>query len=968
MISRRQLLMGPLLASLAGNVLASAVRFERRDGGFALATRRWTAPIWVDAADHRGVARAAADLAADVGQVTGRAAEVVAAPGTARRLVVVGSLDRSPLIQDLVQRGKLDVSGVAGQWEAYVVQTVAQPFPGVDEALVIAGADKRGTIYGVYDLSRSIGVSPWTWWADVPVLRRDEVWIEPGRRVQRSPAVKYRGIFLNNEAPCLSGWTAEKFGGMNSAFYSRVFELLLRLRANYLWPAMWNNAFVEDDPLNAQLADEYGIVMGTSHHEPMNRAHKEFTSRRAQLGNGQWNYVSNRAAIHEFFREGAARSGHHELLVTLGMRGDGDVALEGTGGLQSDVRLLEQVIADQRALLVEQTGRRIEDIPQVWVLFTEVQKYYDAGLKLPPDVTLMFSDDNVGYLRRLPTAAERAARTGGFGIYHHMDMNGGPFSYKWTNTNPLPKLWEQLNQALHHGADRIWISNVGDLKPLELPIEFFLSMAWDPASIGPEQIRAWTEAWAARDFGAAHAPAIARLVSRYAKANAWRKPEVLRPDTYSLDHHGEAARMAAFWTGLRQEAELLQGQLDASLHAAYYQLVLHPVRACANLNEMLLAAARNQRFAQQARASTNDEAALVRRLFIESRRIRDAYNHELSGGKWNHLMDQPYLGYVDWHPPPADISPATSELDLPDAVRLGVCVEGAPQSWPGYYLPPVLPAFDGLTRGTRWFEVFPRGRRDLAHEVSADVPWIQWRRVPAFSAGPGDVRYEVAIDWQRVPEGDAGGRITVVGGGERVVIGVRVMGASPSQRREAQGAWGSLGAPFSIPADGFERAVEVAGVRWAPLPDYGRVDVALTPVPVEAPSFRDPRQAPRLQYPIYVGRSGDHQVDVVTAPTLRINPAIDLALALWVDDGEPQVRSVFNAQDRENQEFLGAQHALNARADMRVMKFRLRVDTPGRHVLHVAMIDPGLVLQQIHVYRDRLPPSYFGPVPQRIVA
>ncbi|RZJ12532.1 MAG: hypothetical protein EOP39_03350 [Rubrivivax sp.] len=963
------MLMTPLLASLTGSVLASAVRFERRGGGFNIATSNGATPIWVDADDYKGVARVAADLAADVARVTGGARPAVGSPsGAAKRVIVVGSLDRSPLVRDLVQRGKLDVTGVAGQWEAYVVQTVRQPFPGVDEALVIAGADKRGTIYGTYDLSRSMGVSPWYWWADVPVQRRAEIWIDGGRRVQRSPAVKFRGIFLNNEAPCLSGWTAEKFGGMNSAFYAKVFELLLRLRANYLWPAMWNNAFVEDDPLNAVLADEYGIVMGTSHHEPMNRAHKEFTNRRDQLGNGQWNYQSNRPAIREFFREGAARSKQHELLVTMGMRGDGDVALEGTGGLQSDIRLLEEVIADQRQLLVEQTGRRIEEIPQVWVLFTEVLKYYDGGLKLPADVTLMFSDDNVGYMRRLPTAAERATRTGGFGIYHHMDMNGGPYSYKWTNTNPLPKLWEQLNQALHHGADRIWISNVGDLKPLELPIEFFLAVAWDPASVGHDKIQAWTEAWAERDFGAAHARDIASIVARYAKYNAWRKPEVLKPDTYSLEHHNEAARIAALWADLLHQAESVNAQLPVEQRAAYYQLALHPVRACANLNELLLAAGRNQRFSRQGRASTNDEAALVRRLFAESRRIRDTYNHELSGGKWNHLMDQTYLGYFDWYQPTYDIPPPTTELDLPDVARFGVAVDGSVQGWPGYYLPPALPTFDGLVRSTSWFEVFPRGRRAVQVNVKADQPWITLRLVPAFSTGAQDLRYEVDIDWARVPDGDPKGAIVISDGSERVSIEVRVAGASTQQRQDARSSWGSLAGAFSIPADGFERNTEAAGVRWQPLPDYGRVATAMTPMPVNAASFRDPRQAPRLQYPIYVGRAGDYQVDVITAPTMRTNPAHELSLALWIDDGTPQVKSVFNAEERESQEFLGRAYDINARTDMRVMRFRLRIDSPGRHLLSVAMVDPGLVLQQMHVYRDRMPPSYFGPQPKRIAA
>ncbi|AHE53030.1 glycosyl hydrolase 115 family protein [Sphingomonas sanxanigenens] len=888
-------------------------------------------------------------------------------------MVLIGTLGHSRLIDQLAASGRIDVAPIRGKWESYTIQTVRNPAPGIREALVIAGSDKRGTIFGIYDLSQNIGVSPWYWWADVPVVRRERVRVAYGRYFQGEPAVRYRGIFLNNEAPCLSAWTAEKFGGMNSTFYTKVFELLLRLRANYLWPAMWNNAFNEDDPRNGLLADEYGIVMGTSHHEPMNRAHREWTSRRP--GNGEWNYVTNRPAVQQFFREGAKRSRDRELLVTMGMRGDGDVALEGTGGIKSDIALLETIITDQRRFLREETGKPIEDIPQVWVLFTEVQKYYDAGLELPDDITLMFADDNVGYLRRLPTAEERAARKGGFGIYHHMDMNGGPYSYKWINTNPLPKIWEQMNLALEYGADRIWITNIGDLKPLEIPIEFFLTMAWDPKAVAKENIGGWTAIWAAREFGPEHAKEIAALVSRYAKYNGWRKPEQLEPDTYSLENFNEAERVLALWSDLEARAEAINDRLPESHRAAYYQLVLHPIRGCGNLTALLVAAARNRRFAQQGRASTNLEAAETKRLFARAHEIRDYYNHALSGGKWNHLMDQTYIGYFNWYQPVQDIPPAVSELDLNDEARFGVAIDGSAKAWPGYYLPPALPVLDSLNRQSSWIEVFPRGKRQAEISVKPSDPWIVLRETRAFSVSTSDRRYAVEIDWAKLPPGRTTGSIKVSDGSVTVADGVvsanvsvavTAVRASPQEEAAASGAWGALTGPFSIPASAYERNVPRNGVRWEAIPDYGRVDAAMSIFPVDAASPPSPTDAPRLEYPIFVGESGEWTFDLVTAPTLMVDPDRPLSLALWIDDAAPQIVTVFTPENRASEEFLGEAHDINARTDMRIMRFKVPIASSGRHVLTVAMVDPTIVLQTIIAYRGTLPASYFGPPGRKI--
>src|SRR5215471_8287434 len=376
------------------------VEGEFHSGDFVLARAGGVAGVYVDASDYAGVTRAVKDLSQDIQSVTGAAPAVVheegALGGTA---LIIGTLGKSALIDRLIHEHKIDAAGLQGKWESYLIQTVAQPIPGVSAALVIAGADKRGTIYGIYEISEQIGVSPWYWWADVPIPHRDALFVEPGRHLRGEPAVKYRGIFLNDEAPALTGWVNEKFGGYKHEFYERVFELLLRLRANFLWPAMWDSAFNEDDPLNPKLADEYGIVMGTSHHEPMLRAQQEWK----RHGKGAWNYASNGAELRAFWTEGIRRNARYESIMTLGMRGDGDLPMSA----KSDVPLLETIVSDQRRIISGNVNPDVTKVPQLWALYKEVQEYYEKGMRVPDDVTLLWCDDNWGNIRRLPTAEER---------------------------------------------------------------------------------------------------------------------------------------------------------------------------------------------------------------------------------------------------------------------------------------------------------------------------------------------------------------------------------------------------------------------------------------------------------------------------------------------------------------------------------------------------------------------------------
>ena len=552
----------------------------------------------------------------------------------------------------MIQQKRISVDAIKNKWEAYQVQTIKNPFKGIGNALVISGSDRRGAAFGVFELSKQMGVSPWYWWADVPVKRSSNLFVKENTLISDAPKVKYRGIFINDEAPALSSWSKEKFGGFNHQFYEKVFELILRLKGNYLWPAMWGNAFYYDDPLNIQSADEYGIVMGTSHHEPLMRAHEEWK----YFGKGKkWDYDSTAAGLKEFWRGGMQRA-WNEKIVSIGMRGDGDAPMS----RETATALLERIVNDQRQIIEEVTGKPASETPQLWALYKEVQDYYDKGMRVPDDVTLLLCDDNWGNIRKLPKLDEKP-RSGGYGIYYHFDYVGGPRNYKWINTNPIPRVWEQMHLAYEYDARQIWIVNVGDIKPMEFPISFFLDYAWNPEKIGADDMQKYTEQWSAAQFGNKYAKVIADVISKYGKYNGRRKPELLDANTYSLENYNEFETVVKDYNTVLVKAEKINRQLPAQYKDAYFQLVLHPVKASANLNELYYNVALNKNAYGIRSADANVYADKVKELYVNDSVISLQY-HKIANGKWNHMMDQTHIGYTYWQQPPYNKMPTVKYL------------------------------------------------------------------------------------------------------------------------------------------------------------------------------------------------------------------------------------------------------------------------------------------------------------------
>jgi len=912
-------------------------------GRFTLAAGGRAAPIVASAADLPGVLRAVRSLQGDLARVAARQPvlsldSVPAAPG----IVLVGTLGHSPLVDALVREGRVDTSGVAGRWEAALQQVVERPWPGVARALVIAGSDRRGTIYGVYDLSAAIGVSPWSWWADVPVRHRGALYVLPGRRVLGPPAVRYRGLFINDEAPALSGWVQATFGGFDHRFYEKVYELILRLKGNFLWPAMWQpHALWADDSLSGPLADEYGVVLGTSHHEPMARAHDEWQ----RFGSGPWNYEQNADALRAFWRGGIRRMGAHEGLVTVGMRGDGDMPMSA----QANIALLERIVADQRRIIAEETGRGPDALPQVWALYKEVQEYYDRGMRVPDDVTLLFSDDNWGDVRRLP-ARDAPPRAGGYGLYYHFDYVGGPRNYKWVNTNAIPRVWEQLHLAYGYGVDRLWIVNVGDIKPMELPIQFFLDYAWDPARWPVERLPEYTRRWAAQQFGPAHAARIAAVLDDYARCSARRKPELLSPTTYSLTDYREADRVSAGLARLVGETDRLAGELPPASRDAFEELVRWPVRALANVTDLWITVGRNRLFAAQGRAATNDLAARARELFARDASLTRFYDDTLAGGKWRHMADQTHIGYTSWQEPRQNVMPEAREIALPAAAELGVAVEGSERWWPGDSTEAALPEFDPYRAPTWYVEVFDRGAAPFGFRARTDAPWLVV--TPASGRVEKELRLEVRVDWRRAPVGRSQAHVTITGAGRRVRVRADVRNPA-SPRPGAVRGFVEGGGYVSMEAEHFARAVDAPPVHWVVIPGLGRTLSGVTPFPVTAPRQTPGGEGPRLEYRLTLLDSGTVDVRAYLSPTLDFL-ATGLRYAVSFDDEAPQVVDL--AADTTLRAW---ERAVSDNVVTAVTRHRLAA--PGEHLLRFWMVDPGVVLQKLVVERGAVPPSYLGP-------
>ena len=909
---------------------------------FTLVDGDETALLYVDNNDFKGVVRAVNNLQSDLTKVTGQVSKIIHQTTTADSMVIIGTLGKSGLIQQLIDNKKMKVDSLTGRWEAFRLQVINNPFPNVEQALVIVGSDKRGTIFGVYDLAEKIGVSPWYWWADVPIQQQKSLFVSGQTYYQDQPKVKYRGIFLNDEAPALTNWVKAKFGDYNHQFYQHVFDLLLRLKANFLWPAMWNNAFSDDDPLNMVLADEYGIVMSNSHHEPMLCADKEWDRR----GKGQWDYAVNPDNLYDFWQKCVERNKPYESIYTLGMRGQQDTPMSET----ENIGLLEKIVNDQREIISQVfTDTPLSDVPQVWTLYKEVQGYYEKGMRVPDDVTLLWSDDNWGNIRRLPTPQERT-RKGGAGVYYHFDYVGGPRSYRWINSTPIAKIWEQMNLAYQFQANQIWLTNVGDLKPMEYPIDFFLTMAWNPEAITKEKLIDYSQKFAQQQFGQHYSHDIAEILNGYTRHNGRRKIELLDETTYSQLNYHEADRIAAELQGLVARAEKIYSAISKDKKSAFFQLVLHPVKATTAVYQLYHNVAKNRLYASQGRASSNDYAEQAQASFALDGALKKQY-HQLNNGRWQHFMDQTHIGYTHWNNPPADTIPWLATNSPANIADMGVAIEGQALAWPQTDQL-ALDEFSPFGQQQRYIDVFNKGKQAFDFTATPSESWLILSETQGTVTK--DKRIFVSIDWAKAPKGRLTAKVFIKGtgwGGANVVITV----FNPKLSHNIKGF---------VEADGYI-SIEAANAKvnnpdngkasWQEIPLHGRTKSSMTIVTDDIDmSIDNYRKAPYLEYDLYLFSKGNIDIQTVVAPTLNIVPERGLRFAIGIDDDKPQIIDILKNNSHEDWQ-------TSVKDSVRYALSHHTIKRAGKHKLRIYMVDVGVVIQKIIINTGNLKSSYLGP-------
>lgn len=635
-----------MTALTAGNACAQnaiTVSETEQSGSFPIVgDDGTTATIVFDKNDAQVVETAATALAGDIKAVTGKEIKVGTELTAGSSPIIAGTIGSSELIDRLAAEGKIDVSDVNGKWEAYGLQTVDNPTEGVDRALVLFGSTPRGTAYAIFEVSRLMGVSPYIWWADVVPAHKDRLYASAGRSVTGEPSVKYRGIFINDEDWGFQPWAAKNMDpdrnnvGPNS--YAKVMELLLRLRANTLWPAMHlcSEAFWANKA-NLPVAKKYGIVLGSSHCEQMLRDN-EWEWRRWGDGTGtyeNWNYVTNKEKIQQYWEERVIESKGFDAMYTTGMRGVHDWGISGYPTTQDKVRGLTEIIDFQRQLLKKHIGDPTT-VPQIFIPYKEVLEAYNAGLQVPEDITLTWVDDNHGYIRQMPTKSEQA-RSGGNGIYYHLSYWGTPQDYLWLCSTSPSLISYELSKGYDYGIRTLWIINVGDIKPAEAELEFCMDLAWDVERWNPEEAHKYSRYWAAKTFGEEYADELSDIKQEYYRLGAGGKPEHIFAVNYTDE---EKDRRIVDYKNIVDKVDNLKARIPSELQDAYFEMIEYPVKGAYYMNVKTFRAAQSLTLAKAGqRDKALEYAAEARKAYRQIEQITNKYNNEIAGGKWNEMMD-----------------------------------------------------------------------------------------------------------------------------------------------------------------------------------------------------------------------------------------------------------------------------------------------------------------------------------------
>ena len=895
-------------------------------------------------------------------------------------MVICATLDHSPLLKRLESEGKFVSGELSGKREVFRIGLVQEPFPGVGRALVICGSDKRGTIYGMFTLSEYLGVTPLVYWGDaMPAKIKDPVVKEDIEITSKEPSVRFRGFFINDEWPCFGNWVTEHFGGFNADAYRHVFEFLLRMKGNYLWPAMWSASFPLDGPgsRNEELADIYGVVMGYSHHEPCLRASEEWDKVRGEgtrYGNA-WNFYTNEQGLLNYWEDSLKRSGKYENIITIGMRGERDSSMLGDNAtVQENVELLKDIIRKQRQLIREHVNPDLSQVPQMLALYKEVEAYFYGDENTPglkdweelDGVICMLCEDNFGHMRTLPEAAWRN-RPGGFGMYYHFDYHGGPISYEWVDSTPLSKTWEQMCMAYEYGIRDLWIVNVGDLKFHEVPLTYFMALAYDYEKWGygnPESYREFTAKWAQSCFPQADKALqekIIRVFTEYIDINHLRRPEALNAGIYHSSHYLEADRMLKrAETVERLSAEVLE-QLPEEEKDAWYSMVHFSATASMNLLKMNMLAAKNQHYAKQGRAVANQYIFLGQNSIIKDRDLAVEFGG-FKGGKWDGMQLAPHIGFTRWNEDGSQY-PYVCLVEPMQKPRMSVSRSDEEMTHvKNYGGPSVIRVPDFQSAGCEkvTLEVANDGVGFLRFQIRPQAEQIpEWLEINPVS---GEVEHLQQIELRclrdKLPESTENLRLIISDGDTNVAVDITA--SAPEKMALPAGTFLPMNGVVTMNADHFADKTDTVRGAFKTIQGYGRYGVGAKVFPSTA-DFAETEERPKLTYRFWVESEGDYRVELLAAPTN--SPVNGRPLRVTVDNalGEQQTLTLvehdFLAGDNRDPRWCkGVLDQI--RTVSTVMHFK-----SGVQQLTVGALEAGLVLERIRIYRasETLPVSYLGP-------
>lgn len=925
------------------------------EGYFSIVNTNAPATILFDSSDHKVIEKAAHLLASDINLITGKQPLVVSSLKKLKgNLIIIGTIGESAFIDAFITDKKLNVDSINNQWERFTIQTIDKPFRGVSKALVIAGSDKRGTAYGVFSLSASMGVSPWYYWADVPVEKSEELYIKRTNYISKAPSVKYRGVFLNDEDWGLHPWASKnidpEIGDIGPKTYEKVFELLLRLKANMVAPAMHEctKAFYTV-PGNMEMADAYGIMITTSHCEPLLYNNASEWDKNKQ---GEWNYVTNKSEIGKALDSRVKQAHKKDNIYTIALRGMHDEGMK-AGSDEEKLKTLAEAIKDQRALLSKYIDQPLSEIPQIFVPYKEVLGIYEKGLEVPEEITLVWPDDNYGYIKKLSDKEEQQ-RTGGAGVYYHLSYLGWPNDYLWLNTTPPALMYTEMHKAYALGADKYWLVNVGDIKPGEMGMQLFLDMAWDFDTFSFENINDYQVKLLASIFGEAYKNDFAYILDRYYFHGFTRKPEYMTWDwrwnslfahekvkdtEFSFIHYNEAENRLNAYNEISKIAETILNTLPEEKKASFFEWVYYPVKGASLYNHEMLIAQKNRWYAQQKRALTNTLANDVK-LYHDSLADLTAQYNSLLNGKWNGMMTAP--GFL-----PTVQLPPTKELALPDTSVMAIFVEGqTSDTMHNIGLPQFNRHFDEF----HFFEVYNTGTIPFKWKATATEKWITMD----ISSGETKTqnRIQVSIDWTKVPDGDtAKGEIIVAEGTTSRHILVSALNAQTAVTHLYQENNGVI----SICPSAFHRKTEKGGIQFQVIDNLGYSNAALQ----LGPAKYDSGEGSYVEYDFYTSEAGEVCIYTYMLPLFAKDKEHGTQYGIQVDDLEYVTQS--NSVKEYSREW-----AANVMRNAAINKTTVTLDKPGEHTLKLFSIDPGMIVQKIIIDLGGLKDSYMGPKTHRI--